>query len=259
MASSFQRFIGTMKTTGTARTNLFGVNIFLPRSLIQFQSFTNNVIALYASTVPVPNVSLSTSPYQNYGEVRTLPGNRQFDTPLTIEFYMDGNYNTRLLFEQWINSISDPNTKNQGYYDDYIGTIEVYGLDRDEQTLCTYRINEAYPKSVGVGSYSHAASQINMQTTSVTFVFKNTNFIGNASLQNFQGYDLQTGSLSGLPSAIAPLFQIGGLQGLGGNLLGNMDAATVVGSNNLPRTFINMNDLPLGNNAVINSFSTMFP
>lgn len=259
MSSSLQRFIDTMKTTGTARTNLFGINLFLPRSLIQFQSFTNDVIALYAATVPVPSVHISTASYQNYGEPRTFPNNRSFDQPMTIEFYMDGNYNTRLLFEQWINSISDPNTKNQGYYDDYIGTIEVYGRDRDEQTLCTYRVNEVYPKTVGVGSYTHAAGQDNIQTVSVTFVFKNTNFIGNTSLQNFQGYNLQSGSLSGLPSAIAPMFQIGGLQGLGGNLLGNLDTATLVGSNGLPQTFVNMNGLPLGNNAVINSFSTMFP
>ena len=39
---------------------------------------------------------------------------------VTLEFYTSVNFDERLYFEAWQNSIVDPITHNVGYYDDYI-------------------------------------------------------------------------------------------------------------------------------------------
>ncbi len=250
---ALQEFITAIKSRGLARTNLYGVNVTLPRFLAPYQNFTSRTLGLYAARVPVPDLALTTRPYQNFGEVRTLPGNRTF-SPVAVDFYMDGDFDARLVFEQWINLISDPETKTQSFYDDFIGIIEIYGLSRTGDTLCTYRLNEAYPYSVGQPSFSH--DNPNFLTANVGFVFKNANFVSSAPLDAFAGYDTQTGRLNGLPSYLIPYVQMAG--NLGGQV--GQNAFQVLAGGGSPLTLLNLSNVPLGNQAaVINSFSALIP
>ena len=53
----------------------------------------------------------------------------------------------KLFFETWQRLAFDPQTWALGYYDDYVGSIQIYQLDETdpEDMVCNYR---SFPKTI---------------------------------------------------------------------------------------------------------------
>ena len=74
---------------------------------------------LFCSNVSLPGKTITDDVNETfYGPKRAIAKNVQFDD-ITLDFYTSINYEERLFFEAWQNSIVDPITHNVGYYDDY--------------------------------------------------------------------------------------------------------------------------------------------
>ena len=54
----------------------------------------------------------------------------------------------RVLFEEWQKLTYDTETYDIGYYQDYIGSVSVFVLDRQDKRRYGVRLEEAYPKSI---------------------------------------------------------------------------------------------------------------
>ena len=74
---------------------------------------------LFCSNVSLPDKTITDDTNETYyGPKRAFAKNVQFNE-ITLEFYTSINYDERVFFEAWQNSIVDPISHNVGYYDDY--------------------------------------------------------------------------------------------------------------------------------------------
>jgi hypothetical protein len=80
----------------------------------------------------------------------------------------------REMFEEWINSIQDRNTRQLGWYNDFTTTMKVVILPRSETNkVYTIQLNECFPKSIGTLNLDNGNNDI--MTIDVTMSIKNYN------------------------------------------------------------------------------------
>ena len=158
---------------------------------------------LFCSNVSIPGKTITDDVNETYyGPKRAIAKNVQYDE-VTLEFYTSINYEERLFFEAWQNSIVDPISHNVGYYDDYatpcmititpltktfIAALSNFtpsgdpGRDRQEirkslgdtSGFSSYQVQmyEVWPKTIAATPLSYdAVNQI--VKTSVTFTYRN--------------------------------------------------------------------------------------
>ena len=92
------------------------------RSAALSQAIKNSMkyrMDLFCSNVSLPGKTITDDVNETfYGPKRAIAKNVSFEE-VTLEFYTSVNFDERLYFEAWQNSIVDPITHNVGYYDDY--------------------------------------------------------------------------------------------------------------------------------------------
>ena len=158
---------------------------------------------LFCSNVSMPGKTITDDTNETYyGPKRAIAKNVSFEE-VTLEFYTSINYDERLYFEAWQNSIVDPITHNVGYYDDYatpcmititpltksftsaLANFEPTGdAVRDRETIrkslgdtsgySSYQVQmyEVWPKTIGAQVLAYDA-QNQIVKTSVTFTYRN--------------------------------------------------------------------------------------
>ena len=108
---------------------------------------------------------------------------------IDCSFYLSTDLREKHYFELWQSLAVDNFTHKANYYDDYIGSMEIYQLSSSEQeigdtvgdikSVRTYgiRASEVFPKTVGAIAYGHDnANQI--ASLDVRFEFKQWYNIG---------------------------------------------------------------------------------
>tara|TARA_Y100001954_G_scaffold205863_1_gene228176 strand:+ start:521 stop:1609 length:1089 start_codon:yes stop_codon:yes gene_type:complete len=158
---------------------------------------------LFCSNISLPGKTITDDVNETYyGPKRAIAKNVSFEE-ITLEYYTSINYDERLYFEAWQNSIVDPITHNVGYYDDYAKDCMItitpltktftaalanftptgdQGKDRqqlrqslgDSSGYSTYQVQmyECWPKTIASTPLSYdAVNQI--VKTSVTFTYRN--------------------------------------------------------------------------------------
>ena len=158
---------------------------------------------IFCSNVSIPGKTITDDVNETYyGPKRAMAKSVQYDE-VTLEFYTSINYEERLFFEAWQNSIVDPISHNVGYYDDYATPCMITitpltktftaalanfqpsgdpGRDRqeirkslgDQSGFSSYQVQmyEAWPKTIAATPLSYdAVNQI--VKTSVTFTYRN--------------------------------------------------------------------------------------
>jgi hypothetical protein len=158
---------------------------------------------LFCSNVSLPGKTITDDVNETYyGPKRAIAKNVSFEE-ITLEYYTSINYDERMYFEAWQNSIVDPITHNVGYYDDYAKDCMItitpltktftaalanftptgdQGRDRqqlrqslgDSSGYSTYQVQmyEVWPKTIASTPLSYdAVNQI--VKTSVTFTYRN--------------------------------------------------------------------------------------
>ena len=158
---------------------------------------------LFCSNVSLPDKTITDDVNETYyGPKRAFAKNVQFNE-ITLEFYTSINYEERLFFEAWQNSIIDPISHNVGYYDDYatpcmititpltktftaaLANFTPTGDERtDRQQLrkslgdtsgfSSYQVQmyEVWPKTIAATPLAYDA-QNQIIKTSVTFTYRN--------------------------------------------------------------------------------------
>ena len=158
---------------------------------------------LFCSNVSLPGKTITDDVNETYyGPKRAIAKNVSFEE-ITLEYYTSINYDERMYFEAWQNSIVDPVSHNVGYYDDYAKDCMItitpltktfmaalsnftptgdQGRDRqqirqslgDTSGYSSYQVQmyEVWPKTIASTPLSYdAVNQI--VKTSVTFTYRN--------------------------------------------------------------------------------------
>lgn len=159
---------------GFSRTNNFRVELALPSVLRSWYDVID-VVNLSCSATELPGVSLETI------EAGTGPSSKpemafaSRQRNVDLNFYISKDYKERALFQEWKDLIVDDVTQTVGYYDDYVGELNIFPMKRGQggieyNTLIGSKLHQAYPKHIGNIQYSYDADgQIAILPVTMTF------------------------------------------------------------------------------------------
>ena len=106
-------------------------------------------IALHCESVTLPGRNLNSFPDENtYGPVREIVDGVSFADDVSMTFHASGDMKERKFFENWQENAYNDTNWNVGYYWDYIGAVDIYMLDINEQRKFGLRLQECFPKTI---------------------------------------------------------------------------------------------------------------
>jgi len=168
---TIQNFIASMnRSGGFARTSRYAVVISPPAKLLsedsnRFLVNTQRQVNLHCSTVSMPGHDLQAME-QQHGSApgREIVRSHDYAGTIAATFYLDSHLRERHFFEQWQRSAVSTQTHKANYYDDYIGTMEIYQLDGDGEITYGIKATEVYPSTIAGIEYAYAnTNQIAIQ------------------------------------------------------------------------------------------------
>ena len=92
--------------------------------------------------------NIDTAPDTNiYGLTREIAQGFSF-ADIDATFQLSSDHKEKKFFETWQRISFDPLTWAMGYYDDYIGTIQIYQLDEQNERRYGVELIECFPKTI---------------------------------------------------------------------------------------------------------------
>ena len=115
-----------------------------------------------------------------YGIRRQVVYNAPAYTPLSLSFLCTDKMDEKRILDEWNNRcVSVGGGFNVAYYNDYIGELDVYVLDRSGKNR-TYHMHyhEVYPKTVTAVELNHGTTNATLRVTAeIQYAFWSTNEI----------------------------------------------------------------------------------
>jgi hypothetical protein len=129
-------------------------------------------ISLRAQSVNLPGRNLATSNDTNiYGPEREVVEGVNYAEEISIEFQASSNLSERVFFENWQRNAFDETTWNIGYYKDYIGEMQIFVLDKQDQRRYGIKLWDVFPKTIGPNALAYDAND-QLMLTPVSFSFR---------------------------------------------------------------------------------------
>jgi hypothetical protein len=207
-ATSIGKFITEInKGEGIARANRFLVRVFPPRdvirtifigdtaqerevietdvenSLLNSEGMKRN-IELMCTSAELPHRDVLTENFVTYGPGRRMPFAYGYGGTMDCMFMGDKFLRQRAFFETWQGKMHSLESHNLQYYDDYVGTMEIYQLGHyretskdggyDDNFRMTYgvRLHEVYPESVGMIQYQAVTDDMVPMDIPIKFAYR---------------------------------------------------------------------------------------
>ena len=115
-----------------------------------------------------------------FGIRRQVVYNAPSYTPLSLSFICTDNMNEKRILDKWNNKcVSTTGNFHVAYYNDYVGHLDVYVLDRSGKKR-TYHMHyhEVYPKTVTAVELNHGTTNASLRVTAeMQYAFWTTNSI----------------------------------------------------------------------------------
>ena len=115
-----------------------------------------------------------------YGVRRQVVYNGADYTPLSLSFLCSAKMAEKSYLDQWNNNCNPVNKGSHvAYYDDYVGELDIYVLDRSA-TIRTYHMHyhEVYPKTVTAVELNHGTTNATLRVTAeIQYAYWTTNEI----------------------------------------------------------------------------------
>ena len=144
-------------------------------SLFQFQSLGKQVgqqVNLHCSSVAMPGHDLQAQDVQHGSAPgRQMVTSHDYNGTIATTFYLDSHLRERHFFEMWQKMAVSKTTHKANYYDDYIGSMEIFQLDGNGEITYGIKATEVYPTTLGGIEYAYANANT-IATQSVNFQFR---------------------------------------------------------------------------------------
>ena len=188
--AKLQEFIGSMnRAGGFARASRYEVVITPPTNLAHLASIMNETVVvdggagqtstgyspanpnainmqqmskmigqqvnLHCDSIAIPGHNLSAQSVQHgSAPAREMVQSHDYAGTIDASFYLDSHLRERHFFEMWMKMAVNINTHKANYYDDYIGSLEIYQLDMNDDITYGIKATEVYPTTIAPISYS---------------------------------------------------------------------------------------------------------
>ena len=174
---------------GYAKANRYEIIIGLPSGVTQGSAdgagetaMSSNVISqLHGETarrisfrcdsISIPGRNLRTQMNGNiYGPPHEIVQGQTF-APVEATFYCGSDLAERYFFEEWQKVTYNPNTYDINYYKEYVGSIDIYQLNEQDERTYGCKLEEVFPKTVAALAYSHGSNN-QIQKVSVELAYR---------------------------------------------------------------------------------------
>ncbi len=153
---------------GYAVPNRFEVIILAPMPNYAKQ----REVSLRCESILLPGRNLNTTTDgMPYGPTREVVDGVTYAEDITMTFVASAGLEERIFFAEWQELAFNKQTWNVGFYNDYVSTIEIYMLNRQDERRYGIKLIEAFPKTINGTELSQATSG-EIIRTSVTFSFR---------------------------------------------------------------------------------------
>jgi len=102
---------------------------------------------------------------------RQMVTSHDYSGTIAASFYLDIHMKERHFFEAWQKMAVNVNTHKANYYDDYIGSMEIFQLDGNGKITYGIKATEVYPTTIGGIEYAYANSN-QIATQAVNFQYR---------------------------------------------------------------------------------------
>jgi len=147
------------------------VNTFFRQMFKNITDGDQREVSMQCHKIEFPGRNLDSTPDTNiYGPSREIVSGFSF-AEITASFYQSNNYKEKQFFETWQRLCYDPNTFSMGYYDEYVGKIQIYSLDNDGLRRYGVELIECFPKTIAAQQLD-ALPSTTAQTCDVSFSYR---------------------------------------------------------------------------------------
>ena len=109
-----------------------------------------------------------------------------FAEEISMTFQATAGLDERKFFEQWQQLSYNVTTFDVGYYNDYVGTMDIFLLNQNNRKTFGLRVEECFPKSIGAVELAAGPSSDIVKTT-VGWMFRKTTPLAAESQQSLGG------------------------------------------------------------------------
>ena len=192
--TSIGRFVSEInRGEGIARANRFLIRLYPPKQVystdfdkvdtLQSNDMIKNV-ELMCTSVALPHRDVLTENFVTYGPGRKMPYAYGYGSKIECMFMGDKCLRQRAFFETWQGKMHSLDTHNLQYYDNYIGSMEIYQLGQYRETdqdtgysdnyRLTYgvRLHEVYPETIGEIQYQSLTDDPIPMDIPISFAFR---------------------------------------------------------------------------------------
>ena len=128
-------------------------------------------ISFRCDSISIPARSLRTQVNSNiYGPTHNIVQGQVF-APVEATFYCGSDLAERYFFEEWQKITYNPDTYNINYYKEYIGSVEIYQLNEQDERTYGCKLEECFPITIGAMPYSHSSNN-SIHKVSVEFAYR---------------------------------------------------------------------------------------
>ena len=134
---------------GYAQRHKYSVQIIPPTALQS--SIGPDKIDFLAKSVLMPRKGFATTEHQTYGIRRTVPYEQTFE-PVLLTMINTNDWAPRIFWDEWLDHIQNPDTKNLTYYGESVGTVYIDHYDDSHTSpgIPNYSVTlkEAWPENI---------------------------------------------------------------------------------------------------------------
>jgi len=224
--AGLQEFISSMgKAKGFARTARYAVRITPPTNLNQLASLRNvgasgvtaanpdastmqqlskqlgEQVNLHCDSVSMPGHDLQSQSVQHgSAPARDIVQSHDYAGNISASFYLDSHLRERHFFEMWQKMAVSTSTHKANYYDDYIGSMEIFQLDGNNQITYGIKATEVYPTTIGGIEYGYANSNT-IAKLSIGFAYRQWYNLTADTIADYEGaniFDFNTSNIGKL-------------------------------------------------------------
>ena len=140
--------------------------------------------SLRCQSISFPGRNLDTVPDTNiYGPTREIVQGYSYGE-ISGTFLCSNDHREKGIFETWQNLAFDDNgTWSLGYYDNYVGSIDIYQLDEKDTRRAGVKLVECFPKTISAQPLSHGTNNT-ITTVDVTFTYRYWTNVATHELNN---------------------------------------------------------------------------
>ena len=137
----------------------------------QLHGETARRISFRCDSISLPGRNLRTQMNGNiYGPPHEMVQGQTF-AEVAASFYAGSDLAERYFFEEWQKVSYNPDTYNINYYKEYVGAVEIYTLNEQNERTYGVRLEEAFPKTVDAIPVSHASNNT-LNKVNVSFAYR---------------------------------------------------------------------------------------